>query len=112
MFTVEKTGHQYFLEHGFLHRHTESATYRCSFDQFAQPVFTLPSMGQMGKLRRLLFEAQTFVPAQLKMAVSGHQSTMARKLPVPEKQARMADLKHRLNGVVLGVEKKACLQFH
>ena len=31
-----------------------------AFEQFAQRVFTLPSMGQTGKLRRLLFEAQTF----------------------------------------------------
>ena len=37
-----------------------------AFEQFAQRVFTLPSMGQTGKLRRLLFEAQTFVLAQLK----------------------------------------------
>ena len=77
-----------------------------AFEQFAQRVFTLPSMGQIGKLRRLLFEAQTFVLAQLKMAVSGDQSSTARKLPVPEKQARIADLKHRLNGVVLEGEKE------
>ena len=77
-----------------------------AFDAFAQRVFTLPSMGQIGKLRRLLFESQTYVLAQLKMSVSGDQSSMARKLPVPEKQARIADLKHRLNGVVLEGEKE------
>ena len=77
-----------------------------AFEQFAQRVFTLPSMGQTGKLRRLLFEAQTFVLAQLKMAVSGDQSSTARKLPVPEKQARIADLKQRVNGVVLEGEKE------
>ena len=77
-----------------------------AFDQFAQRVCTLPSMGQIHKLRRLLFEAQTLVLAQLKMSVSGDQSSMARKLPVPEKQARIADLKHRLNGVVLEGEKE------
>ena len=77
------------------------------FDAFAQRVFTLPRMGQIGKLRRLLFEAQTYVLAQLKMSVSGDQSSMARKLPVPEKQARMADLKHHLSGVVLEGEKPA-----
>ena len=77
-----------------------------AFDTFAQRVFTLPSMGQIGKLRRLLFESQTYVLAQLKMSVSGDQSSMARKLPVPEKQARLADLKHRLNGVVLEGEKE------
>ena len=77
-----------------------------AFDAFAQRVFTLPSMGQIGKLRRLLFESQTYVLAQLKMSVSSDQSSMARKLPVPEKQARLADLKHRLNGVVLEGEKE------
>ena len=77
-----------------------------AFDAFAQHVFTLPSMGQIGKLRRPLFEAQTYVLAQLKMSVSGDQSSMARKLPVPEKQARLADLKHRLNGVVLEGEEE------
>ena len=40
------------------------------------------------------------------MAVSGGQSSTARKLPVPEKQARIADLKHRLNGVLLEGEKE------
>ena len=76
------------------------------FDQFAQRVFTLPSMGQTGKLRRLHFESQTYVLAQLKVAVSSDPSSGAKKLPVPEKQARIADLKHRLNGVVLEGEKE------
>ena len=44
--------------------------------------------------------------AQLKMAVSGDSSSTARKLPVPEKQPRIADLKQRLNGVVLEGEKE------
>ena len=76
------------------------------FDQFAQRVFTLPSVGQIGTLRRLHFEAQTFVLAQLKVAVSSDPSSGAKKLPVPEKQARIADLKHRLNGAVLEGEKE------
>ena len=76
------------------------------FDQFAQRFFTLPSMGQTGKLRRLHFEAQTYVLAQLKVAVSSDPSSGAKKIRVPEKQARIADLKHRLNGVVLEGEKE------
>ncbi len=63
-------------------------------------------MGQIGKLRRILCEAQTYVLAQLKTAVSGDQSSMARKLPVLEKQARIADLKLRLSGVSLEGEKE------
>ena len=76
-----------------------------AFDQFAQRLFTLPSMGQVGKLRRLLFESQTYVLAQLKLAVTSDPGTAPRKLPLPEKQARIADLKTRLNGVVLEGEK-------
>ena len=64
-----------------------------AFDQFAQRLFTVPSMGQVGKLRRLLFESQTYVLAQLKLAVSSDPGTAPRKLPLPEKQARIADLK-------------------
>lgn len=75
-------------------------------DQFAQRLYTLPSMGQVGKLRRLLFESQTYVLAQLKLAVTGEPATSPRKLPLPEKQARVADLKTRLNGVVLEGEKE------
>ena len=77
-----------------------------AFDQFAQRLYTVPSMGQVGKLRRLLFEAQTYVLAQLKLAVTGEPGSASRKLPLPEKQARMADLKTRLNGVVLEGEKE------
>ena len=76
------------------------------FDQFANRLFTMPSMGQVGKLRRLFFESQTYVLAQLKLAVSGDPGTTQRKLPLPEKQARIADLKTRLNGVVLEGEKE------
>lgn len=43
-------------------------------------------MGQIGKLRRLLFESQTCVLAQLKMSVSSDQSSIARKCLVPEQQ--------------------------
>lgn len=77
-----------------------------AFDQFAQRLYTLPSMGQVGKLRRLLFESQTYVLAQLKLAVTGEPGTSSRKLPLPEKQARIADLKTRFNGVVLEGEKE------
>ena len=62
-------------------------------------------MGQVGKLHRLLFESQTYVLAQLKLAVSSDPGTAPRKLPLPEKQARIADLKTRLNGVVVEGEK-------
>ena len=49
----------------------------------AQRLYTVPSMGQVGKLRRLLFEAQTYVLAQLKLAVTGEPGSTSRKLPLP-----------------------------
>ena len=76
------------------------------FDTFATRLFVTPSMGQIGKLRRILFESQTYVLAQLKLAVTGDQSAGSKKLPLPEKQARLADIKTRLNGVVLEGEKE------
>ena len=76
------------------------------FDAFAVRLFVAPSMGQVGKLRRLLFESQTYVLAQLKLAVTGDQTAGAKKLPLPEKQARLEDLKARLNGVVLEGERE------
>lgn len=79
------------------------------FDAFSIRLFVAPSMGQVGKLRRLLFESQTYVLAQLKLAVTGAQSAGAKKLPLPEKQARLEDLKARLNGVVLEGEKELAI---
>ncbi len=76
------------------------------FEAFSTRLFVTPSMGQIGKLRRILFEAQTYVLAQLKLAVSGDQTAGSKKLPLPEKQARLADLKVRLNGIVLEGEKE------
>ena len=57
------------------------------FEAFATRLFVTPSMGQIGKLRRILFEAQTYVLAQLKLAASGDQTAGSKKLPLPEKQA-------------------------
>ena len=76
------------------------------FDTFATRLFVTPSMGQIGKLCRILFESQTYVLAQLKLAVTGDQTAGSKKLPLPEKQARLADIKTRLNGVVLEGEKE------
>ena len=76
------------------------------FEAFATRLFVTPSMGQIGKLRRVLFEAQTYGLAQLKLAVSGDQTDGSKKLPLPEKQARLADLKGQLNGIVLEGEKE------
>lgn len=50
-------------------------------------------------LRRLHFEATTLVVAQLKARVTGEGEEGKHKLPVVEKQARLADQKARLTGV-------------
>lgn len=56
-----------------------------AFCHFSNRVFGVASLGQNNKLRRLLFESQTFVLAQLKLTVSGDQTDASRKLPLPEK---------------------------
>ena len=67
------------------------------FQAFATRLFVAPSMGQIGKLRRILFEAQTYVLAHLKLAVAGDQTAGSKKLPLPAKQARLADLKGHMH---------------
>lgn len=56
-------------------------------------------MGSYSGLRRLHFEATTLVVAQLKAKVTGEPEEGKHKLPVVEKQARLADQKTRLVGI-------------
>lgn len=66
------------------------------FDAFSTRLFVTPSMGQVGKLRRLLFESQTYVLSAIETW----------PLPLPEKQARLEDIRGRLNSIVLEGEKE------
>ena len=62
------------------------------------------SMGDSSKLRRLLFEASTFVVAQLKAQVTTDGSETIKKLPLAEKSARAEEQKRRLRGLIIEEE--------
>ena len=58
-----------------------------------------PRLGDLSLLKRLMFEAATFVIAQLKQAVQSESTEGPRRLPAAEKLAREADQRRRLSGV-------------
>ena len=72
-----------------------------SFRQFASGLNggTDMSIGQLAKLRRLHFKAQTLVVAHLKSQVSQDSTERVRKLPAAEKEARLLDQRNRLVGI-------------
>ena len=65
-------------------------------DRVLQPGY---DMATYSAFRRVHFEASTLVVAQLKARVTGDQEDGKQKLPVIEKQTRLADQKRRLLGV-------------
>ena len=72
-----------------------------AFDTFSAKVLGgNPKLGDVGMLKRLMFEASTFVVAALRQSVMGDAET-PRKLPLAEKAARSAAQKQRLNGLVI-----------
>ena len=56
-------------------------------------------MATYSALRRLHFESATLVVAQLKQKVTGEGEEGKQKLPIIEKQARLADQRRRLTGI-------------
>eukprot|EP00438_Fugacium_kawagutii_P027046 Skav210714 [mRNA] locus=scaffold1582:487379:487789:+ [translate_table: standard] len=56
----------------------------------------MASMQDIGAVRRLLFESQTLVMAQLRELVTNPEAGLARKLPPVEREAKMRQLKARL----------------
>ena len=72
------------------------------FDTFSQDVLgAMASIGDGAVLKRLLFEGHTFVISQLKEQVTNPEAAQSRKIPQVERDARMADLKRRLPGVLI-----------
>ena len=61
----------------------------------------MATMQDVSSLRRLLFESQTLVMAQLREQVSNPEMQMTRKLPPVEREAKMRQLRARLPGVLL-----------
>ena len=74
---------------------------QAAFDTFATKVLGAnPKLGDVGMLKRLMFEASTFVVAALRQSVMGDTET-PRKLPVAEKAARAMAQKQRLSGLLI-----------
>ena len=72
------------------------------FDTFSQDVLgAMASIGDRAVLKRLLFEGHTFVISQLKEQMTNPEAAQSRKIPQVERDARMADLKRRLPGVLI-----------
>ena len=72
------------------------------FNRFATNLLgAMSSMQDISSVRRLLFEAQTLVMAQLREQVSNPEMQMTRKLPPIEREAKMKQLRARLPGVLL-----------
>lgn len=72
------------------------------FQRFATNVLgAMASMQDISSVRRLLFEAQTMVMAQLRDIVTNPDSDLTRKIPPVEREAKMRQLKARLPGVVI-----------
>ncbi|CAE7029174.1 unnamed protein product [Symbiodinium sp. CCMP2456] len=73
---------------------------QAEMDAFAARILgAAPRLGDIALLKRLLFEACTYVIAQLRQSVQGETSETPRKLPLAEKAARAEDQKRRLVGV-------------
>ena len=59
------------------------------------------TIGAVSSLKRFLFESQTQLLAMLKEQVTNPEPTTARKVPQAEREARLANLRNRLNGVLI-----------
>jgi len=59
------------------------------------------TIGGVSALKRLFFESQTQLLAILKEQITNPEPTAARKVPHAERDARMTNLKARLNGVLI-----------
>eukprot|EP00435_Cladocopium_sp_Y103_P036102 s1002_g9.t1 len=73
-------------------------------DEFATWVRSLEptaTVGGVASLKRLLFESQTQLLADLKEKILNPEPTVARKVPAAERDARLVNLKMRLTGVVI-----------
>ena len=72
------------------------------FQRFGQNVLGgLATMADMSTLKRLVFEGQTMLLAQLRDQVSNPDAASSRKLPAVERSTKMQNLKARLAGVVI-----------
>lgn len=72
------------------------------FQRFAANILGgMASMQDISAVRRLLFESQTLVMAQLREMVANPEAGAVRKLLIAEREAKMRQLRARLPGVVI-----------
>jgi len=72
------------------------------FTRFATNVLgAMATTQDVSSLRRLLFDAQKLVMAQLREQVSNPEMQMIRKLPPVEREAKLRQLRARLPGILL-----------
>ena len=66
------------------------------------------TIGAVSSLKRLLFESQTQLLAMLKEQITNPEPTVARKVPQAEREARLANLRNRLVGVLAEGHTEPC----
>ena len=66
------------------------------------------TIGAVSSLKRLLFESQTQLLAMLKEQITNPEPTVARKVPQAEREARLANLRNRLVGVLIEGHAEPC----
>ena len=71
------------------------------FTQWVRQLDPAATVGGVASLKRLLFESQTQLLALLKEQVTNPDPATAKKVPQAEKEARLANLRARLSGVLI-----------
>ena len=71
------------------------------FTQWVKQLEPSATVGGVASLKRLLFESQTQLLALLKEQVTNPDPQSAKKVPQAEKEARLANLRARLSGVLI-----------
>lgn len=78
------------------------------FKKWAEDLIPGISIGGLASLKRLLFESQTQMLALLKESVLNPEPSTARKVPQPEREARLTALRNRLSGVLIEGHSEPC----
>ena len=66
------------------------------------------TIGAVSSPKRLLFESQTQLLAMFKEQITNPEPTVARKVPQAEREARLANLRNRLVGVLIEGHAEPC----
>ena len=100
---LRAAGVETFAQMAFAIGTPQTAPTAADMDRFAGNIFGAnPTIGQTSTLRMLHFESSTLVVAHFKSQVASDSSEpQTKKLPVAEKQARLAEQKTRLTGFLI-----------